>query len=73
MVFLGSEGIGVTATGMAVAYSMLPVFNVTVSSLPENILIIYTGCLLKHLDIKAKFVSVKSYCTYWKFVFNVQL
>ena len=48
MVFLGSEGIGVTATGMAVAYSMLPVFNVTVSSLPENILIIYTGCSLKH-------------------------
>ena len=34
VVFLGSEGRGVTATGMAVAYSMLPVFNVTVSSLP---------------------------------------
>ena len=34
VVFLGSEGRGVTATGMAVAYSMLPVFNVTVSSVP---------------------------------------
>ena len=36
VVFLGSEGRGVTATGMAVAYSMLPVFNVTVSSLPAR-------------------------------------
>lgn len=33
VVFLGSEARWVTLTGMAVAYSMLPVFKVTVSSL----------------------------------------
>ena len=36
VVFFGSEGRGVTATGMAVAYSILPVFKVTVSSLPAK-------------------------------------
>ena len=34
VVFLGSEGSGVTATGIAVAYSILPVLSVTVSSFP---------------------------------------